>query len=39
MAITQFISFTDLAGREFKRFHKYGERLLERTNLIDAGGL
>jgi hypothetical protein len=38
-AVTQFISLPVLAGREFKRFHRYGESMLERTNLIDAGGI
>jgi hypothetical protein len=37
--LTQFISLPDLAGREFNRFHRYGEGMLQLANLIDAGGL
>jgi hypothetical protein len=34
--LTQFISLR-LRRREFKRFHRYGEGMLQRSNLIDAG--
>jgi hypothetical protein len=37
--LTQFISLPDLAGREFKRLHRFGESMLERTYVIDAGGI
>jgi hypothetical protein len=33
------ISLPDLAGREFKMFHRYVEGMHQRVNLIDAGGL